>query len=169
MNLSNLSSGQQLILSEDIFNSIRDAIKDLSAKTGAKNIIFAESNGYPVTYVGDFKGIDLPGLAALAAGNFSATAKMASMLGQEGRFRFMYHEGENRNIYISDVGSNFILVVVFEPDIALGMVRIYTRKALNLLTSILESAKVEEDKSREYLDAEFKALLSEELDKSLPF
>ncbi len=169
MDLTNLSSGQQIILSEDIFNAVREAIQDLSASTGARNIIFAEANGYPVTYVGDFKGIDLPGLTSLAAGNFSATSKMASMLGQDGSFRYMYHEGESRNTYISDVGFNFILIVVFEPDIALGMVRIYTRKAIDLLRGVLESARVEEDKSREYLDAEFKALLSEELDKSMPF
>ncbi len=169
MDLTNLSSGQQLILSEEVFNSIRSAINDLSANTGAKHVIFSETNGYPVTYVGDVKGLDLPAIASLAAGNFSATAKMASMLGEAGSFRYLYHEGEAHNIYISSVGFNFILVVIFDSNVALGMVRIFTRKAIEKLTDILRTAKFEEEKSREFLDAEFKALLNEELDKSLPF
>jgi len=169
MDLTNLSNGQQLILSEDVFNAIRTVTKELAASTGARHVIFAESNGYPVTYIGDVKGLDLPGIASLAAGNFSATAKMASMLGEPGSFKYIYHEGEDRNIYISSVGFNFILVVIFDAEVALGMVRIYTKKAIDGLTNVLKSAKFEEEKSREFLDAEFKALLNEELDRSLPF
>jgi len=169
MDLTNLSSGQQLILSEDVFNAVRTASQDLAASTGARQVIFAETNGYPVTYVGDVKGLDLPGITSLAAGNFSATAKMATMLGEPGSFKYIYHEGQDRNIYISSVGFNFILVVIFDAEVALGMVRIFTKKAVDSLTDILKSAKFEEEKSREFLDREFKALLNEELDRTLPF
>ena len=47
------------------------------------------------------------------------------------------------------------------------MVRIYTKKAIESLSEMLENAKQEEEESKEFLDMEFKTLLSEELNRSL--
>jgi len=160
-------NGQQLILSEELYLKISKLVEKLTISTGAEYIIFCESNGYPVTHSGDIKEMDLPTISSLAAGNFSATAKMASMLGENGRFKYLFHEGENQNLYISNVGFNFLLVVVFKVEVALGMVRIYTKKAIESLNDMLESAKQEEEESKEFLDMEFKTLLSEELNRSL--
>ncbi|MFQ5751847.1 MAG: roadblock/LC7 domain-containing protein [bacterium] len=159
--------GQQLILSEEIYNGIADILNELAGNTRADTIIFCETNGYPVTYKGDIKDLDLPSISALAANNFSATAKMASMIGERASFKFLFHEGERTNIYLSNVGFNFLLMLIFDKSVALGMVRVFTNKAIQALTKLLETAKAEEEKSKEFLDLEFKTLLGEELDRSL--
>lgn len=162
-------NSQKLILSEDIYNQVTKIIQGLATNTGAESVIFCESNGYPVTFVGDTKGLDISVISSLAASNFSATAKMASLLGERGSFKYLFQEGEHSNLYISNVGFNFILLVIFDVDVALGMIRIYTRKAIESLHTVLESAKDAEVETKEFLDMEFKTLLGEELNRSLKF
>ncbi len=163
------NDSQKLILSEEIYNQVTKQMHQLASNTGAECVIFCESNGYPVTYVGDTKGLELPVISSLAASNFSATAKMASLLGEKDSFKYLFQEGEHTNLYISNVGFSFILLVVFDVEVALGMVRIYTRKTIEALGSILESAKADEASAKQFLDLEFKSLLSEELNRSLKF
>lgn len=167
MDEKRLGNGQQLILSEELYLKISKLVEKLTISTGAEYIIFCEANGYPVTHFGDIKEADLPAISSLSAGNFSATAQMASMLGENGSFKYLFHEGEDQNLYISNVGFNFLLIVVFKVEVALGMVRIYTKKAIESLGEMLENAKQEEKESKEFLDLEFKTLLSEELNRSL--
>ncbi|MFQ5864798.1 MAG: roadblock/LC7 domain-containing protein [bacterium] len=167
MEVSHKTDGQQLILSEEVYNGINKILDDLAANTRADMVLVCETNGYPVTHKGDIPGIDLFTISSLAANNFSATAEMASMIGESGSFKFLFHEGENRNIFLSNVGYNFILIVIFNVNVALGMVRIYTKKTIDSLIKLLHSAKEEEDKSAEFLDLEFKSLLSKELNRSL--
>lgn len=167
MESANKGNGQQLIISEDIYNGVAKILDELAKKTSAETIVFCESNGYPVTYTGEIKKIDLQGMSSLAANNFSATAQMASMIGEKGSFKFLFHEGEHSNIYLSNVGFNFILMVIFGHNVALGMIRIYTKKAIEELAKLLKTAQEEDEKSKEFLDLEFKTLLGEELNRSL--
>ncbi|MFQ6114546.1 MAG: roadblock/LC7 domain-containing protein, partial [bacterium] len=149
------------------YNGINAIIDDLVTNTRADLVVFCETNGYPVTHKGNIPDIDLMAISSLAANNISATAEMASMIDEAGSFKFLFHEGAKRNIFLSNVGYNFILVVIFNVNVALGMVRIYTKKAIDSLTRLLHSAKEEENKSAEFLDLEFKSLLSKELNRSL--
>lgn len=161
------NNGNQLILSEETYNSISKVLEELHVNTRAELIVFCESNGYPVLHKGSVDNLDLPIISSLAANNFSATAKMAAMLGEKDTFKFLFHEGEHTNMYLSNVGFNFILMVIFDAEVALGIIRIYTKKAIDALTQILSSIKEEEKKTKELFDLEFKTLLSEELSRSL--
>ncbi len=167
MDFLNKNDVQQLVLSESIYNDINKIIEDLYSNIHPEVIVFAESNGYPVTAKGNVTGIDLPSISTLAANNFSATAKMASMIGEKDSFRYLFHEGDKTNIYLSNVGFNFILLVIFDSSIALGMVRVYTKKAMQALIDLLKTAKQEEETSNEFIDLEFKTLLSEEINRAL--
>ena len=167
MERSNKRNGAQLILSEDIYNGIAKILDELSANTRAETIVFCESNGYPVTYKGNVKNLDLPAISSLAANNFSATAQMASMIGEKGSFKFLFHEGKDKNIYLSNVGFSFVLMVIFDVSVALGIIRIYTKKSINDLVDLLKTAEEEDKQSKEFLDLEFKTLLGEELNRSL--
>jgi predicted regulator of Ras-like GTPase activity (Roadblock/LC7/MglB family) len=167
MDNSNLHVEQPLMLSEEIYNSVAGVLDDLLRKTSAQMIIFCETNGYPVVHKGGIEDLDLQAVSTLAANNFSATAKIAEMLNEENSFKFLFHEGEKSNIYISYVGYNFVLVVIFSVDVTLGMVRIFTKKALAELAKLLASADVEDERSSSFIDIEFKSLLNEEVDRSL--
>ncbi len=167
MNTQKTNSEQPLMLSEEVYNRVGDILDELVAKTRAEAIVFCESNGYPVVHKGNTSGLDLMAISSLAANNFSATSKMASMIGEVDSFKFLFHEGEKTNIYLSKVGYNFILVIIFDVSVALGFIRIYTNKSIRKLNQLLQTAKEEENNSKEFIDLEFKTLLSEELNRAL--
>jgi predicted regulator of Ras-like GTPase activity (Roadblock/LC7/MglB family) len=159
--------GQQFMLSEEVYNGITKIIADLAANTRADVIIFCDTNGYPIAHQGNLPRLDLSAISSLAANNFSATVEIASMIGEAGSFKFLFHEGKNMNIYLSNVSFNYILLVIFNVKVALGMVRIFTNKAIEDLNKLLQSAKQEEEKTAKFLDLEFKTLFNKELDRSL--
>lgn len=138
----------------------------MAADTRAEVIVFCEANGYPIIHKGSIRGLDVQTISSLAANNFSATSEMASMLGEAGSFRYLFHEGVHNNIYLSSIGFNFILLVIFKKEVALGIIRIYTKKAIDQLSELLKSCRRDEDETKEFLDMEFKTLLGEELNRS---
>jgi predicted regulator of Ras-like GTPase activity (Roadblock/LC7/MglB family) len=166
---SQKSNGRPVILSETAYHSIAKVVEDLAASTRADVIVFADANGYPILHKGTIENLDLSVISSLAASNFSATAKMAAMIGENDSFKFLFHEGEKTNMYLSNVGFNFILLVIFKVEVALGMVRVFTRKAIEELITTLNTMKQDEEKTKEVFDLEFKTLLSEELDRSFKF
>ena len=106
-------------------------------------------------------------LSALAASDFAATAEMAKLVGEDAKFKLLFHEGEKRNVYLSNVGDNFFLVVVFDTSVTLGLIRIYTKKAIqNLLDIFEDSANQSDDSAKDLIDSEFGSLLGDALDES---
>jgi predicted regulator of Ras-like GTPase activity (Roadblock/LC7/MglB family) len=160
---------QPVMLSEDVYRQVSETIAELARSIRSQLVVFCETNGYSVTHLGQVEDLDLNAVASLAANNFSATTEMAKMLGEDNGFRYIFNEGENRNIYISNVGHNFILLVIFGSEVALGMARIYTKKAIDALNEILQNAKEDERQTKDFLDLEFKTMLDEELSKALRF
>ena len=76
---------------------------------------------------------------------------------------------EKSNVYLSSVADNFLLLIVFDSNIALGMIRIFTKRTIDKLTELLQDAKGEEQKASEFLDVEFSTYLNKELDKAFNF
>jgi predicted regulator of Ras-like GTPase activity (Roadblock/LC7/MglB family) len=169
MEFTKVIENQPIMLSEDVYQKISKIIEELSVNLRSDLVMFCETNGYAVTHFGEVDGMDLSAVSSLAANNFSATSEMARMLGTQEGFRYIFNEGEQRNIYISNVGFNFILLVIFNKDVALGMVRIYTKKAIDALNELLQTASVVDEESKSFIDLEFKTLLDEELSKALRF
>jgi predicted regulator of Ras-like GTPase activity (Roadblock/LC7/MglB family) len=169
MNIQKGGNGQPIVLSGEMYKTIAEVLSDLASKTKAKTIIFADMNGHPITQRGQTTEINIPNMAALSAGDFAATAEMAKMVGEKQRFKYLFHEGEKTNIYLSNVGENFLLVVIFDAEIALGMVRIFTKRAIDTLELLVSTAKDEEQKASQFLDVEFSNYLNQELDKAFNF
>ena len=90
---------------------------------------------------------------------------ICGLLKKEG-FKFIFQEGERRNIYLCNGGFNFLLVIIFDKAVALGLIRIFANKTVDSLKLVLENAVEAEDKTSEFLDVEFGELLGQELDKS---
>ena len=169
MNLEHGGNGQAVVLSGEMYKAISEILAELASKTRARNIIFTDMNGHPITQRGTSSDINISNMSALAAGGFSATTEIAKIIGEKKQFKFIFHEGENNNLYLSNVGNNFLLVIIFSSKTALGMIRIFTKRAIDSLTELLESAKEDEQKSTQFIDVDFNKYLNEELDKAFKF
>ena len=87
----------------------------------------------------------------------------------EKQFKFIFHEGEKFNAYLSNVGDDFLLILIFDTQTSLGMIRIYTKRAIDSLSKVLENSKEKEESSTSFVDVDFNKYLNEELDKAFNF
>ncbi|MDZ7295676.1 MAG: roadblock/LC7 domain-containing protein, partial [candidate division KSB1 bacterium] len=159
MGLAPNAGSKRLVLSESNYAEIRAIVTELVVKTKARAIVFADMNGHPICQGGATGELDLASLTALAAGEFSATAEIARLIGEPGKFRLLFHEGSRANVYISSVAGTYLLLIIFDPSVALGIVRIFAHRAVTLLNKLLEEARRAEEEAARFLDMEFGELL----------
>lgn len=169
MNLGHGGNGQSIVLSGEMYKAISEILSELASKTRARTIIFSDMNGHPITQRGTSADINISNMSALAAGGFSATAEIAKLIGERKQFKFIFHEGENHNVYFSNVGDNFLLILIFNSQTALGMIRIYTKRAIDALNDLIYQVKEDEQKATQFVDVDFNKYLNEELDKAFNF
>ncbi|MEL6824085.1 MAG: hypothetical protein AAFP70_20195, partial [Calditrichota bacterium] len=68
-------------------------------------------------------------------------------------------------VYLSNVGDNFFLVVVFDVSVTLGLVRIYTKKAIQNLLTVFDTSEAGDDAGK-IIDQDFSSMLGDMLDES---
>lgn len=156
---------RQIILNAKQFDEITKILSELAAKTKASTILLADISGQLITQRGNTEDINTAILSALAASDFAATSEMAKLVGEEAKFKLLFHEGEKRNVYLSNIGDNFFLVVVFDVSVTLGLVRIYTKKAIQNLINVFETSDSDEDPGK-VIDQDFSSMLGDMLDES---
>ena len=166
LNTDSSRNGKRWVFSEASFKKINRALEELGKRLDAVLVIFADMNGYSISASGDTHNVNVDNLTALAAGTFSATAEMANLVREGGPFKFIYHEGEQHNIYLCTVEKDYLIIVVFHKKTALGMVRALTHHTVERLEGLVEDLKQEKQRATQFLDVEFRSLLGKELDKT---
>ena len=156
---------RQVILTAQQFDQITKVLTELAAKTKASTILLADISGQLITQRGNTEDINTAILSALAASDFAATSEMAKLVGEDAKFKLLFHEGEKRNVYLSNIGDNFFLVVVFDVSVTLGLVRIYTKKAIHSLLQVFEESE-QPDEDNKIIDKDFSSMLGDMLDDS---
>ena len=155
---------RQVILNGNQYDGITKVLSELATKTKASAILFADMSGQLISQRGNTENMNTTVLSALAASDFAATSEMAKLVGEEAKFKLLFHEGEKRNVYLSNVGDNFFLVVVFDVSVTLGLIRIYTKKAIEDLSNILEDDSDSISDDEQIIDSDFSSLLGDALD-----
>ena len=157
---------RQIILDGKQYEGITKILAELATKTKASAILFADMSGQLISQRGNTENMNTTVLSALAASDFAATAEMAKLVGEEAKFKLLFHEGEKRNVYLSNVGDYFFLVVVFDVNVTLGLIRIYTKKAIQNLADILEQESSVAESQKDIIDSDFSSLLGDALDET---
>ena len=155
------------ILSREQFVKISDSLSALAVKLRVEAMLLVNTSGRIIAsnIRTGWQG-DTTLLSTLAASSFSAANEMGRILGEREQFKMVLHEGEKRNIFVSTVTSNYFLIVVFEKGVALGMVRLFTKKTIIDLVPILED-ETRNLAAENIFDGHFSSLLDDELDRSL--
>lgn len=154
---------RQVILNGKQYDIITKVLSELATKTKASAILFADMSGQLISQRGNTENMNTTVLSALAASDFAATSEMAKLVGEEAKFKLLFHEGDKRNVYLSNVGDDFFLVVVFDVSVTLGLIRIYTKKAIEDLATALEENS-DDDQESQIIDSDFSTLLGDALD-----
>jgi len=130
-------STPDLVLHEEEYQKIHQAITRLRSDCNAKVVFVVDKNGQQIAGSGELEAIDTTALASLAAGNVAATDSLARLIGEK-EFSILFHEGERDNLHISVVGGRVILVVIFDERSSLGLVRLKVKRGSADLAVLLD-------------------------------
>jgi predicted regulator of Ras-like GTPase activity (Roadblock/LC7/MglB family) len=145
--------------------AIDACLENIAYESEARCIILADVTGQLISERGDTQRMNTQVLSALSAGELAATQELARLVGERARFRLLLHEGEEHSVYLSDVGEQLLIIIVFDQSTPIGLVRIILKKAVEDLMPILQAR----DEDEGALDGDFARLLDDELDSSLKF
>jgi predicted regulator of Ras-like GTPase activity (Roadblock/LC7/MglB family) len=153
---------ESIKLSIQQLDEIGVCLTALHWETNARCVILADFTGQVIEAQGSVAQVNTAVLSALAAGELAATREMARLVGEEARFKLLLHEGQKQSVYLSDVGEEMVLVTVFASSTPIGMVRLFTRDAVDELKRITRNVPASMPLTGKY-DA-FGSSLSEEMD-----
>ncbi|MEW5975249.1 MAG: roadblock/LC7 domain-containing protein [Acidobacteriota bacterium] len=156
-----------MIVYEEEYQRIKTVIARLRTDSNAKLVFLVDKNGQQIAAHGDLDNLDATSLASLTAGNVAATDGLAKLIGEK-EFSILFHEGERDNIHISIVAQRVILVVIFDNQSSLGLVRLRVKKASAELTDvferIVEKIRDEKESGSADLESPFAEITDEDID-----
>jgi len=155
-----------MILNKNQYQNVTECLTALAQKLRITGIFLVTSSGRIVTQkVHELWKSDSTLFSTLSASTFAAAREMAKLLGERHNFKMVLHEGEDLNVFISTVTSDFFLISVFEKGVALGMVRMLTKRTIEQLRRDLGTGNAELNMENIF-DRQFQSRLGEELDRS---
>ena len=155
-----------LYLPGDLIDEIERVLSRLQQKTQVTCVLLADVSGQLICTRGQASGFDAGTVAALTASDMSATAELARQLGEAKPFRILFHEGEQRHLYLSDVGGSLLLVVVFETRIPIGLVRVFTERAARELLPLTSRYETTLEQAGGVVSETFDESLLDEMDEA---
>ena len=155
-----------LVLSDDQFDEISHCLTDLRFELNAQCVLLADVTGRMLAHLGDVKGVDLQVLISLISGSFATAFEMARYLGEDEALTLNYHEGGRLDVYSANVNEEVFVALLFDKErqrSRIGMVWLYTRRALQQLRDLFHGA--ERMSAVQVLGEDFGEQLSESLDQ----
>ncbi|UCF19835.1 MAG: roadblock/LC7 domain-containing protein [Gemmatimonadota bacterium] len=143
---------------------IEEVLDTLLYESNARCALLVDRTGQLVVTVGEQPDFDSAAFASLTAADFSANDQLASLIGEE-EFSSLFHQGRSESMYLADVGKRLILVVLFNKQTTLGLVRIKIRNAVSDLNKAFEEVFGRERGEARPLERDFVNEAEDEIDR----
>ncbi len=114
-------------------------LADFLAESSATEALLIDRGGQLLASSGK-SSFDTVSIGALAAGAFSSTSAIASLLG-ETEFSVLFHQGVRESIHVSTVDDQTILLAIFGERTTVGMVRLFAKEASRAIQAVLEAGR----------------------------
>jgi predicted regulator of Ras-like GTPase activity (Roadblock/LC7/MglB family) len=114
-------------------------LQELLKHTEASTALIIDKGGFLITSQGNSDEFDLTTIAALASGAFMANQTIANLV-QETNFNSVYQQGEKHSIFATCCGEETILVVIFEADKSVGVVKYFAEPVVEKIVEQLKAA-----------------------------
>ena len=114
-------------------------LQELLKHTEAATALVIDKGGFLITHQGNAEEFDLTTIAALASGSYLANQTIANLV-HETNFNSVYQQGEKYSIYATAVGDECLLVVIFEAEQGVGLVKYFAEPTAVRLAEQLKAA-----------------------------
>jgi predicted regulator of Ras-like GTPase activity (Roadblock/LC7/MglB family) len=131
-----------LVVLESELGNIARILGRLTQDTGASQVLLLDKGGQLISLQGQVgQGQrDTVALGALLAGAFSSSRQVAAILGERD-FRDILQQGIHESINTTLIGDQWLLVVVFDRQTHVGLVKVLARRATDELERVLERVR----------------------------
>lgn len=132
-----LSDGNvNLLIGEPQIQSFQTTLERLIDQEGVGCALLLDTAGKPILAAGSAGKLELTTIAALAAGDHATTRALARRVGERD-FSLVFQRDHELNVYLSAVGDEALLVVLFDQLATLAAVRVRVKQALQALQQTL--------------------------------
>ncbi len=127
------------LVEEDVLR-LEAELQQLLAQTDATTALITDLGGFLISSRGDTRQFDLTSIAALAAGAFMANQTIAGLV-RETQFNSLYQQGEQFSLLVLAIDNQCLLVIIFQAQVSVGMVKYFAQPAAQRIGSQLRLAQ----------------------------
>lgn len=153
-------------LSAELTEQIDHILGNLRDLTKAQCVILADASGQLISVQGQTQEIDPVLIAVLAAADVMATTELIRQIGGRDPGGALFRRGKRVNLYLFDVASSFVLIIIFQTNTLAGLVHTFGKRAVNRLRPLAAEFERRIEKSATITGATFGASLAEEMDRA---
>lgn len=124
------------VVTEEGISAIQRLLADLVKDVDADAAMLVEKSGQMIATDGDVQGLDTQAIASLVSGAFASTRAVARLIG-ESEFQAMFQQGDTASIFMYALGTNDILVVIFNDVSKTGLVKVQAQQTALALSAQL--------------------------------
>ena len=141
---------------------VTEPLRELVRESSARVTLIMTSSGQVIAQHGFTRSLDVMAAAALGAGILATTGQLAELVGADGEYRSVVHQGAGQGVWLAGFDTprgRWIGLVVFGQESSIGLVRMFFERFARRVAA----ATPELSESREILAEGFER----ELDDSL--
>lgn len=127
------------LIEEDV-QQLDAVLREFNAKSDAITSLVIDKGGFLIAHHGDAAQFDLTTIGALASGAFMANQTIAGLVNEK-NFNSIYQQGEKFSMFVCNVDEHCLLVVIFQSQTGVGVVRFYASGAVKQIAAQLATAR----------------------------
>ncbi len=156
-----------VVLSTEMADEIEQVLLRLQRSTEAECVLLADISGQLIDVHSRMREVDPVLVATLAASDIAAMAELSRQVGEDSPRGAVLHEGARKSIYLVNVGGSLILIVVFQAETPVGLVRLMAGRAAERLQALVARYEEQLARPQTFTTAGFRTALMDELEKAL--
>jgi predicted regulator of Ras-like GTPase activity (Roadblock/LC7/MglB family) len=129
-----------LRVTEEDTAQISACLQRLLADTGASYTMVVDRSGQILAYESDGHRPEMTHLGALLAATYASTQEIARILNEDS-FRTLLQEGLREKIITETVADHWLLVIIFDQQAHLGLIKVLAKRTTSILGNVLEVAQ----------------------------
>ena len=168
--MSQVSSYKHLWqFSADQLQQLNQQLSNYVSETRSELAILTDESGQLISHIGEGSIQTIEILGNLAAAGFAASAEIDDYIGfsQNNHLKHLLLEGEQTNIYISNVAENLLLITAFSSPTTIATVQIYSGRAGQKIKALAQMAISDSNRAEKRIDLQIDKGFGAEIDRQL--
>ena len=115
------------------------ALREFLGQASATAALVVDKGGFVITHQGEANDVDFTTLGALASGAFMASQTIAGLVGEK-NFSSTFQQGERFSVFVSEIDTHCLLIVLFKSQSGAGLVKYYSGNCTSIIARQLIAA-----------------------------